>query len=118
MSNRLANGFVRTAVAAARPRRAVDQGGGALLGKGVAELEVALFAVAEDLGGLDGTQAQALAGDEHGQFAGDFVVGGERQGAARANQLAGLAVEVKHGSWPKEEKEERHCRIKIAAKRW
>jgi hypothetical protein len=104
MSHRLAHGFLRTPIDAAGPRLVVDQGRVALLGKGVAELEVALFGVTEELGGGDGTEAKALAGDEHGELAGDFVVGREGQGAGRANQLALLTVKVKHDSTPREEK--------------
>jgi hypothetical protein len=100
MANRLANGLLRTAVVARGPRRVVDEGGGASAGEGIAELEVALLAVAEGLGGRDGAQAQALAGQEHGELAGDVVVGRERQGAGGAQQLALLAVGVKHGGTP------------------
>jgi hypothetical protein len=104
MPNRLANGFIGTTIDATGTRLAVDQGSGALFGKGVTELEVALFAVAEDLGGLDGTKAKALADDEHGELAGDFVVRREGQVAGRANELVLFVVEVKHGGTPGEEK--------------
>lgn len=117
MSNRLANGLIRTTIGTAGPRLVVDQGRGTLLGKGVAELEVALFAVTEELGGLDGAEAKALARDEHGEFAGDFVVGREGQGPGRANQLALLTVEVKHGSTPREEKGRTALLEKIAMMR-
>ena len=106
--NGLADDFIGATVGPRGPRDVVDQGGGTLLAKGVAELEVALFAVAEGLGGLDGTQAKALAGDEHGEFAGDFVVGRRGQSAGWANQLALLAIKVKHGGTPEEGKEDPH----------
>jgi hypothetical protein len=104
MPNRLANGFLRATVGPTGARRLVDQGSGTLLAKGVAELEVTLLAVVEDLGGFDGAQAKALASDEHGELAGDFVVGRQRQSAGWANQSALLAVEVKHGGTPEEGK--------------
>ena len=99
----LANGFLGTAVVPAGAGGVVDQGGGAPQGEGGAELEVALFGVAEGPGGLAGAQAEALAGDEHGELAGDLVVGGERQGAGGAEQLAELAVESEHGGTSSEE---------------
>ena len=93
----LANGFLGTAVVPAGAGGVVDQGGGAPQGEGGAELEVALFGVAEGPGGPGGAQAEALAGDEHGELAADLVVGVKRQGALRAEQSAELAVESEHG---------------------
>jgi hypothetical protein len=78
MSNRLANGLVGTTIGAARSGRVVDQGSGTLIGKGVAELEVALLTVAEKVRRLLRAQAQALPGDEHGELASDLVVAGDR----------------------------------------
>ena len=104
VANGLANGLIGAAVVPTRPGRAVDQRGGALLGKGVAKLEIALLAVAEGLGGLHRAEAKAFTGEEHGKFAGDFVVAGEGQGTRRAEELALLAVELEHVSTPDKEK--------------
>jgi hypothetical protein len=82
----------------------VDQAGGAPLGEGVAQLEVTLLAVIEGFSGGERAEAKALAGDEHDELAGDFVVGRQIQGAGRADQLTGFAVEVEHGSTPSEGK--------------
>ena len=80
----LADGLLGTTVVAAGSGGVVDQGGGALPGEGVAELEVALLGVAEGLGGLAGAKAKALTSDEHGELAGDFVVAGQGQSTGRA----------------------------------
>jgi hypothetical protein len=100
MPDRLADDFVGAAVVALGPSLEVDQGGGAVFGEGVAELEVALLAVAEHPGGLNGPQPKALAGDEHGEFTGDFIVGRDGQRAVRTDQLALLNVELEHGRTP------------------
>lgn len=103
MADGLAGGFLGTTVVAGRPRGVVDKGGGPLLGEGGAELEVALLGVAEGSGSLDRPQAKALAGDEHGEFASDLIVGVKGQGAVRAKELAELAVESEHGGTSSEE---------------
>ena len=58
----LTNGLLGAAVGAPGPRRVVDQGSGALVGKGIAELEVALLAVAEGTGSGDGAKAGSSTG--------------------------------------------------------
>jgi hypothetical protein len=100
MPHPLADHFVGTAVVAFGAGLAVGQRGRAVLGEGVAQLEVALLAVAEGLGGFLGPQPQALAGNEHGEFAGDFVVGRHDEGVVRANQQSLRGIEAEHESTP------------------
>ena len=93
----LADGLVGAAGGALGAALAALQGGGAVGEEGAADLEVALFAEAELLGGSQGAEPLALAFDEHGEFAGDFVGGGDGEGAGGAGELLELGVEVKHG---------------------
>jgi hypothetical protein len=100
MANDLANDFVGAAGGTLGAAFVAVQGQGAAVGEGLAELEVALFAEAEFAGGLDGAKAFARAFEEHGEFAGDFVVGRHGQGAGGADELLEFEVEVSHGRAP------------------
>jgi hypothetical protein len=79
-------------------RLAAEKSGSTARGESVAELEIALFAEAELLGSLEGTEAEALAFDEHEEFVGDLVVNRDRQRTLWADQERLLGIEVKHGS--------------------
>ena len=75
-----------------------EQGQGAALPEGVAELEVTLFAEAELAGGGQGAQAFAFAFVEHGELEGDFVAGRHGQGTGGTFQGLGigLSIEFEH----------------------
>ena len=61
-----------------------------------AELEVTRAAVTEFGGGTVNTLATALALDQHGELAGDFIVFGNGQGARGALDALGEKLEGKH----------------------
>ena len=63
----------------------------------MADLEVALLAEAELLGGGAGAKSLALARDEHGELAGDLVGGGDGERTGGADELLELGVEVEPG---------------------
>jgi hypothetical protein len=96
MANDLADDFVGAAVVAFGSAGLAAEGGGAERGEGVSELEIALFAEAELACGLEGSEALALALDEHGEFAGDFVVGEDGEGTSGTKQLLELQIEGEH----------------------
>src|ERR1044071_4589913 len=101
MANDLANEFVGAAIIAFRSAFVALQGEGAAVGESLAKLEIALFAEAEFLSGAQRPQVQALAFEEHGQFAGDFIVCGDAQGTSGPDELLKLEIELKHGKTPK-----------------
>ena len=105
MANDLPDDFVGAAVVAFGTAALAVQSQGAPVDEGLAELEIALLAQAELLGGAGGAQAVAFAFDEHGEFAGDFVVGTDRQGASGADELEELEIEPSHGTPGEEERE-------------
>ena len=61
------------------------------------QLEIALFAEAELLSGLGGSNALALAFDEHGEAGDDEVIGENRELSGGAEDAMSRQVEV-HGS--------------------
>ena len=61
-----------------------------------AQLEVTLFGVVVLAGGSGGAQAAAFALQEHGEFEGDGVVGGDAQGTALADEGGLVAGEGEH----------------------
>ncbi len=69
---------------------------GTQFGKSGPQLKVALLAEAELLGGLDGSESFALALDEHREFAGDFIVGADRETAGGSDQSLVLQIELCH----------------------
>jgi hypothetical protein len=92
----LADDFVGTAVEAFGTAFLAEEGGGAAVGERLAELEVALFTEAELACGGGGAEALALAFDEHGEFAGDLVVGVEGERASSADEELTLEIDVEH----------------------
>jgi hypothetical protein len=96
IANDLADDFVGTAVEAFGAAFLAFQGGGAAVGECLAELEVALLTEAELARGGGGAEALALAFDEHGEFAGDLVVGAEGEGAGGADEELTLEIDVEH----------------------
>lgn len=93
----LADDFVGAAVAAFGAAFLAEEGGAAAVGERLAELEVALLTEAELACGGGGAEALALAFDEHGEFAGDLVVGSEGEGAGGADGELLLEIDVEHG---------------------
>lgn len=94
----LADDFVGAAGGAFGAAFLAEQRGGAAVGERLAELEVALLAEAELACGGGGAEALALAFDEHGEFAGDLVVGAEGEGAGGADEELLLEIDVEHGA--------------------
>jgi hypothetical protein len=102
----LADDFIGAAVVAFGSGRLVDEGRDALLGKALTQLEVTLLAVVEGRRRLKRPKPEALPGDEHGEFAGSHVLGGDCKEPGRTDQPRLLRVEVKHGgTWGPEEEE-------------
>lgn len=93
----LADDLIGAAVVGPGSALVIGQCGNPVLGQGVAELEIALFAVAEGRGGSDGALTEAIAGEEHGEFVEGLVVGGDVQGAVGAAEETSLGVEGEHG---------------------
>jgi hypothetical protein len=70
-----------------------EQGGGAVFGVQVEQLEVARLGVAEFFGGARRAQPFALALEEHGQFKGDLIIGGNVQRTGGAGQQRVVILE-------------------------
>ena len=96
VANDLADDFVGAAVRAFGAAFFAEQGQGTALGEGLTELEVALFREAELEGGLQRSEAEAFPFAEHGEFTGDFIIGGHRECAVGTEELVGGGVEVDH----------------------
>jgi hypothetical protein len=107
MANDLADDFVGTTVVAFGTAFVILQGEGTADGESLAQLEIALFAKAEFLGGMQGSQILALTFDEHGQFAGNFIVLGNAERPLGPDELLELKIELKHGNLRTEKKEVR-----------
>lgn len=75
----------------------VLEGEGASLGKGAAQLEVALFGEAKPEGSGLGAESSALALIEHDEFGEDGVVGGSGQLASGTGENQGLFGDFEHG---------------------
>ena len=58
------------------------------------QLKISLFAEAELLGGLGGTEPLALAFDEHGEAGDDEIIRKNRELSGRAEDAAGRYVEL------------------------
>src|SRR5216683_2622456 len=107
----LADDFVGAAVATFGAAFLAEQGGAAAVGERLAELEVALLREAELACGGGGAEALAFAFDEHGEFAGDLVVGAEGEGAGGADEEQLLEIDVEHGGHlHREGSKENRCR--------
>ena len=96
MTNNLAHDFVGATRTGFGTPFATDEGLGALGVKELAELEIALLAEPELGCGLRGSQALAIAFEEHGEFDRAFVLGGDRQNASGADKGMAIQVEVQH----------------------
>ena len=107
MADDLADDFVGAAVIALGTAFFAFQGGGPALAIGLAELEVPLFTEAEVAGGLEGPAAVAFAVNEHGEFAGDFVVGADGKLARGTQELRLLGIELQQEQTPVQTRDER-----------
>jgi hypothetical protein len=96
-ANDLADDFVGTAGVTFGAAFLAEQSGGAPVGEGLTELEVALLTQAELACGSGGSESLTFAFDEHGEFAGDLVVGAEGEGAGGADEELLLEIDVEHG---------------------
>jgi hypothetical protein len=94
----LTDDFVGAAVEAFGTAFLAEQGGGAAVDERLTELEVALFTEAELASGCCGAEALAFTFDEHGEFAGNLVVGAEGERASGADEELLLEIDVEHGA--------------------
>jgi hypothetical protein len=100
VSDDLADDFGRAPVVGLGTAFVGEQGQGTALPVSRAELEVALFAETEFLGRAGGAEPFTFALDKHGEFVGDFIVGGDRERTGGADELLAVHVELSHGySW-------------------
>lgn len=97
VANDLANEFFGTAIIGVRAARFAFERGGAVGLELVEQLEIALLGIAVFESGLRGAKTFALAFKEHGEFAGDFVVLQDGDGAARADESGRGSGEFEHG---------------------
>lgn len=97
MPNDLANHFVGASRGAFGSAFLTEECGGAEVAVGLAQLEIALFAEAELARCGGGSESLTFAFDEHGEFAGDFIVGSESEGAGGADKELLLQIDVEHG---------------------
>jgi hypothetical protein len=103
MANDLADDFVGTAVVAFWAAFMALQGQGAAVGESLSQLEIALFAETELLGGTERSEFLALAFQEHGEFAGDFIVVQDAERTLGPDELLELEIELKHARPPEGE---------------
>jgi len=94
--NHLANDLRRAPVVRLGATFLTLQGGGALRGKERAELEVALFAVAEFLGSQKRSQSFALALNEHQKLGCQLVVPGNREPSSTPDHNVLLKIKFRH----------------------
>jgi hypothetical protein len=86
VANDLLAGLLGAAVSSFGAAFVAEQSQRAPLLEEMEQLIVALLAKAELAGGGDGAGSLALAFVEHGEFAGDFVIVGHRQGAGGSGE--------------------------------
>ena len=98
MADDLADDFVGATVETFGAAFLAQQSGAAAVGERLAELEIALFTEAELACGGGGTEALALAFDEHGEFVGDLVVGAEGERAGGTDEELLLEIDLEHGN--------------------
>ena len=97
MTNHLADQFWGAPVVGLGAAFGTEETEAALLPKAGAQLEIALAAETKLGGGLRNAFRTAFALDEHGQFTGDFIIGGNGERAGKALEAFGGQVEGKHG---------------------
>ena len=103
MTDHLAEEFLGAAIGGAGAAFGAEESLAAFLQKEGAELEVTLPAKAEFGGGLVNALRAAFALDEHGELAGDFIVGGNGQGAGGALDTFFEKLKGQHGGTSGEE---------------
>ena len=81
VTDHLADEFLGATIVGSGAAFGAEESGATFLQEEGAELEVTLPAKAEWGGGAVNALRAALALDEHGELAGDFIVGGKGQGA-------------------------------------
>ena len=99
----LTDEFLGAPIVGAGAAFGTEQSGAAFLQEEGAELEVTLPAKAEFGGGLVNALRAAFALDEHGELAGDFIVGGNGQGAGGALDTFFEKLKGQHGGTSGEE---------------
>jgi hypothetical protein len=97
VADNLTDDFGRTPVVGLGTAFVGEQGQGTAFPVSRPELEVALFAETEFLGGVVGAESFTFAFNKHGEFAGDFIIGGDGEKTGSADELLAVQVELGHG---------------------